>query len=93
MIINARTAGPRYSTDATASDLSRFMTNHHAIDATEPRAAVTEAPAALEDLYPSLFATPQPNVAARAFDSVRLGFATVVATILHRQPAVRKIGR
>lgn len=92
MVIKVRTTGPRYSTDATASNLSQFVSSRHAIETSTPRAAVTEAPLALEELYPSLFATPQPNVAARAFDRARVALANIVATILHRQPATRKIG-
>lgn len=92
MILRNRSNGPRYTTDAVAQSVAQFVSQRHEIASTAPRPSVLEAPGALEDLYPSLFATSQADGFAIVSEALRSGLSRVVATLARRRFA-RSSGR
>jgi hypothetical protein len=64
MIINNSSNGPRFSTDATAHDVSRFVSQRRSLPAYTSRDGATDLPGSLEELYPSLYPAPSPNFLA-----------------------------
>lgn len=81
MIITSGSTGPRYSTDATASSVTHFVSSRHTMHASAQRENVVGVAAALESLYPELFAAPQPSRREKASGAIHAAYEAVVAVL------------
>lgn len=92
MILTSTASAPRYSTDSTASEISRFVAARETLRASTPRPSATEAPRTLEELYPSLFAEAQPSTLDRIFGAVA-AFVDRTGALLGRSRSQRHAER